>query len=454
MSTTYLKEAVPAAQVAKNLADVKQTVTSVIADIRERGDGAVREYSAKFDNWSPPDFRLSAGQVEDIIATLPAQVISDIEFAQAQIRHFAQAQLASMTEIEVETLPGVFLGHRHLPVSSAGAYIPGGRYPLTASAHMTVLTAKVAGVDRVVACTPPIRGEIPAATVAAAHLAGADEIYLLGGVQAVTALALGTETIGKVDLLAGPGNAYVAEAKRQLFGEVGIDLFAGPTEILVIADSAADPEVVATDLLSQAEHGPDSPAILVTTARSLGETVLTYIDAILPAMPTRDFAGPAWRDHGQVIVADSIEEAFTIADSFAAEHVEVLTASPRDALTAMRNYGALFLGEGTCVSYGDKVIGTNHVLPTRGAARYTGGLWVGKYLKTVTYQEVRDPASSALLGEVCGRASRVELFEGHARSGDIRAARVRGSRPAWLAQALDSTSLDNTALDNTAQDSR
>ena len=454
MSTTYLKEAVPAAQVAKNLADVKQTVTSVIADIRERGDGAVREYSAKFDNWSPPDFRLSAGQVEDIIATLPAQVISDIEFAQAQIRHFAQAQLASMTEIEVETLPGVFLGHRHLPVSSAGAYIPGGRYPLTASAHMTVLTAKVAGVDRVVACTPPIRGEIPAATVAAAHLAGADEIYLLGGVQAVTALALGTETIGKVDLLAGPGNAYVAEAKRQLFGEVGIDLFAGPTEILVIADSAADPEVVATDLLSQAEHGPDSPAILVTTARSLGETVLTYIDAILPAMPTRDFAGPAWRDHGQVIVADSIEEAFTIADSFAAEHVEVLTASPRDALTAMRNYGALFLGEGTCVSYGDKVIGTNHVLPTRGAARYTGGLWVGKYLKTVTYQEVRDPASSALLGEVCGRASRVELFEGHARSGDIRAARVRGSRPAWLAEALDNTALDNTASDNTAQDSR
>jgi sulfopropanediol 3-dehydrogenase len=452
MSTTYLKKAVPAAQVAKNLADVKETVTSVIADIRERGDAAVREYSAKFDNWSPSDFRLSAGQVEDIIATLPAQVITDIEFAQAQIRHFAQAQLASMTEIEVETLPGVFLGHRHLPVSSAGAYIPGGRYPLTASAHMTVLTAKVAGVSRVVACTPPIRGEIPAATVAAAHLAGADEIYLLGGVQAVTALALGTETIGKVDLLAGPGNAYVAEAKRQLFGEVGIDLFAGPTEILVIADSTADPEVVATDLLSQAEHGPDSPAILVTTARSLGETVLAYIDALLPAMPTRDFAGPAWRDHGQVIVADSIEEAFTIADSFAAEHVEVLTASPRDALTAMRNYGALFLGEGTCVSYGDKVIGTNHVLPTRGAARYTGGLWVGKYLKTVTYQEVRDPASSALLGEVCGRASRVELFEGHARSGDIRAARVRGSRPAWLAEALDNTALDNTALDNTALD--
>jgi sulfopropanediol 3-dehydrogenase len=437
MSKVYLKEAVPAAQVARDLAGVKETVTSVIADIRERGDEAVREYSAKFDGWSPDSFRLPAGQVEDIVAGLPEQVVEDIRFAQAQVRGFAQAQLASMTEIEVETLPGVFLGHKHIPVSSAGAYIPGGRYPLTASAHMTVLTAKVAGVPRVVACTPPIRGEIPAATVAAAHLAGADEIYLLGGVQAVTALALGTETIGKVDLLAGPGNAYVAEAKRQLFGEVGIDLFAGPTEILVIADETADPELVAVDLLSQAEHGPDSPAILVTTSRELGETVLTYIEAIVPGMPTSDFAGPAWRDHGQVIVAGDISEAFAVADSFAAEHVEVLTASPRDALEAMRDYGALFLGEGTCVSYGDKVIGTNHVLPTRGAARYTGGLWVGKYLKTVTYQEVRDPSSSALLGEVCGRASRVELFEGHARSGDIRAAKVDGPRPAWLASALD-----------------
>jgi len=438
MSTTYLKEAVPAAQVAANLAAVRETVTGVIADIRDRGDEAVREYSAKFDQWSPADFRLSAGQIEDIVAALPPQVIADIEFVQAQIRRFAQAQLASMREIEVETLPGVFLGHRHLPVSSAGSYIPGGRYPLTASAHMTVLTAKVAGVGRVVACTPPIRGEIPAATVAAAHLAGADEILLLGGVQAVTALALGTEAIGKVDLIAGPGNAYVAEAKRQLFGEVGIDLFAGPTEILVIADSSADPEVVAVDLLSQAEHGPDSPAILVTTSRTLGETVLKYVEAILPAMPTSDFAGPAWRDHGQVIVVEDTGEAFAVADSFAAEHVEVLTASPRDALDKMRNYGALFLGEGTCVSYGDKVIGTNHVLPTRGAARYTGGLWVGKYLKTVTYQEVRDPASGALLGDVCGRASRVELFEGHARSGDIRAAKIRGSRPGWLADALDS----------------
>src|SRR5580700_6592401 len=393
MSTTYLKEAVPAAQVAKNLADVKQTVTSVIADIRERGDGAVREYSAKFDNWSPPDFRLSAGQVEDIIATLPAQVISDIEFAQAQIRHFAQAQLASMTEIEVETLPGVFLGHRHLPVSSAGAYIPGGRYPLTASAHMTVLTAKVAGVERVVACTPPIRGEIPAATVAAAHLAGADEIYLLGGVQAVTALALGTETIGKVDLIAGPGNAYVAEAKRQLFGEVGIDLLAGPTEILIVADDTADPVTVAVDLLSQAEHGPDSPAILITCSERVAREALAHVERILPGMPTRDFAGPAWRDHGQILLTENLDEAFTLADEFASEHVQVLTEDPRQALAKMHSYGALFLGAGTCVSYGDKVIGTNHVLPTRKSARYTGGLWVGKYLRTVTYQEVTDPVS-------------------------------------------------------------
>jgi len=446
MSTTYLKQAVPAAQVAKDLAAVKETVSGVIADIRERGDAAVREYSSKFDNWSPDSFRLSAGRVDDIIATLPAQVITDIEFAQEQVRGFARAQLAALAEIEVETLPGVFLGHKHIPVSSAGAYIPGGRYPLTASAHMTILTAKVAGVDRVAACTPPIRGEIPAATVAAMHLAGADEIYLLGGVQAVTALALGTETIGRVDLLAGPGNAYVAEAKRQLFGEVGIDLFAGPTEILVIADDAADPEVVAVDLLSQAEHGPDSPAILITTSRSLGERVLGYVAAILPGMPTSDFAGPAWRDHGQVLVVESVDEAFAAADSFAAEHVEVLTASPRDALAKMRNYGALFLGEGTCVSYGDKVIGTNHVLPTRGAARYTGGLWGGKYLKTVTYQEVRDPQASALLGDVCGRASRVEYFEGHARSGDLRAAKVRGTRPAWLAEALDGEPLNNKEL--------
>jgi sulfopropanediol 3-dehydrogenase len=437
MTKQYLKEPVPAAQVAQNLVEVRKVVESVIADIRENGDAAVREYSAKFDNWSPDSFRLSEEQIAAIIAEVPEQVIEDIEFVQSQVRRFAEAQLASMQEIEIETLPGVFLGHKHVPVSAAGAYVPGGRYPLTASAHMTIVTAKVAGVQRVAACTPPIRGEIPKATIAAMYLAGANEIYLLGGVQAVTALSLGTETIGKVDLLAGPGNAYVAEAKRQLFGEVGIDLFAGPTEILVIADEHADPEVVAVDLLSQAEHGPDSPAVLITTSRSVGEAALAHIEKILPGMSTRDFAGPAWRDHGQIIVVDDLDEAFAVADSFASEHVEVLTENPRQALEKMHGFGALFLGEGTCVSYGDKVIGTNHVLPTRGAARYTGGLWVGKYLKTVTYQEVREPESSAQLGDVCGRAARVELFEGHARSGDIRAAKVRGTRPEWLSEALD-----------------
>jgi len=437
MTKQYLKEPVPAAQVAKDLAAVRTVVQDVIADIRANGDSAVREYSTKFDRWSPDAFRLTPEQIAAIVADVPEQVIEDIKFVQAQVRRFAEAQLASLGELEIETLPGVFLGQKHIPVSAAGAYVPGGRYPLTASAHMTIVTAKVAGVQRVAACTPPIRGEIPKATIAAMYLAGADEIYLLGGVQAVTALALGTETIGRVDLIAGPGNAYVAEAKRQLFGEVGIDLFAGPTEILVIADGHADPEVVAVDLLSQAEHGPDSPAILITTSREVGELALEYIHKILPGMSTRDFAEPAWRDHGQIIVVDDLDEAFAVADSFAAEHVEVLTRDPRQALDKMHDFGALFLGEGTCVSYGDKVIGTNHVLPTRGAARYTGGLWVGKYLKTVTYQEVREPESSATLGEVCGRAARVELFEGHARSGDVRAAKVRGERPQWLIEALD-----------------
>jgi len=437
MTKQYLKEPVPATQVAKDLAAVRTVVQDVIADIRANGDSAVREYSTKFDRWAPDAFRLTPEQITAIVADVPEQVIEDIKFVQAQVRRFAEAQLASLGELEIETLPGVFLGQKHIPVSAAGAYVPGGRYPLTASAHMTIVTAKVAGVQRVAACTPPIRGEIPKATIAAMYLAGADEIYLLGGVQAVTALALGTETIGKVDLIAGPGNAYVAEAKRQLFGEVGIDLFAGPTEILVIADEHADPEVVAVDLLSQAEHGPDSPAILVTTSREVGEKALEYIHKILPGMSTRDFAEPAWRDHGQIIVVDDLDEAFAVADSFAAEHVEVLTEDPRQALDKMHDFGALFLGEGTCVSYGDKVIGTNHVLPTRGAARYTGGLWVGKYLKTVTYQEVREPESSATLGDVCGRAARVELFEGHARSGDVRAAKVRGTRPQWLIEALD-----------------
>ncbi|WP_123028078.1 histidinol dehydrogenase [Mycolicibacterium stellerae] len=410
---------------------VTETVTQIIADVRDRGDAAVREYSEKFDKWSPPSFKLSDADIEQIIGGVPAEVIADIKTVQHNVRVFAQHQRDSLADFEVETAPGVHLGQRNLPVSAAGAYAPGGRYPLVASAHMTTVTAKVAGVPHVTACTPPIRGEIPAATVAAFHLAGADDIYLLGGVQAVAAMALGTDTIGKVDMLAGPGNAYVAEAKRQLFGTVGIDLFAGPTEILIIADGDADPFIVAVDLLSQAEHGPDSPAILITESETLAREVIGHIDALLPEMPTRDFAAPAWRDHGQVIVVDDIDAAYDLADTFAAEHVQILTADPRRALSAMTSYGALFLGEKTCVSYGDKVIGTNHTLPTRHAARYTGGLWVGKYLKTVTYQEVTTAAASAELGALCGRAARVELFEGHARSGDVRAAKFGDATLTW-----------------------
>jgi sulfopropanediol 3-dehydrogenase len=428
---TRLKSAVPAPAVLAGQEEVTATVRSIIADIRHRGDAAVREYSERFDHWSPESFRLDAAAIEQIVSGVPQQVRDDIVTVQANVRRFAQLQRDSLTDFEVETEPGVHLGQKHVPITATGAYVPGGRYPLTASAHMTIVTAKVAGVSRVAACTPPIRGEVPAATVAAMHLAGADEIYLLGGVQAVVALALGTGTIEPVNLIAGPGNAYVAEAKRQLFGEVGIDLLAGPTEVLVIADEEADPFVVAVDLLSQAEHGPDSPAILVTTSDRVAREAMAYIDEVLPGMPTRDMAAPAWRDHGQVLVVDDLDEAFAVADTFAAEHVQVLTREPRRALDAMRNYGALFLGEGTCVSYGDKVIGTNHVLPTRGSARFTGGLWVGKYLKTVTYQEVTDTSSSAALGELCGRASRVELFEGHARSGDVRAAKYGDFQPAW-----------------------
>ncbi|WP_341933059.1 histidinol dehydrogenase [Microbacterium sp. LWO14-1.2] len=412
--------------------DVAERVRAIIGDIRENGDAAVRRYAEQFDNWSPESYRLSDDEIAQIMGTLDDQVIADIEFVQAQVRRFAQAQRDSLVDIEVETLPGVFLGQKHVPVQAAGAYIPGGKYPLTASAHMTIITAKVAGVPRVVACTPPIRGEIPAATVAAMKLAGADEIYILGGVQAVAAMAVGTDTIEPVNMIAGPGNAYVAEAKRQLFGEVGIDLFAGPTEILIVADEHADPFFTAVDLLSQAEHGPDSPAVLVTTSQQLAEEVIDWIDRILPGMPTRDYAGPAWRDWGQVIVADDLDEAYRIADDFAFEHVQIFTENPREALTRMHDYGALFLGENTCVSYGDKVIGTNHVLPTLGAARYTGGLWVGKYLRTVTYQEVQNTESSAELGAVCGRAARVELFEGHARSGDARAWRHAGTQFDWI----------------------
>lgn len=406
-------------------------VAEIIADVRARGDDAVRDHSARLDNWSPESFRLTGAEIERIVASVPRQALDDIDFAQEQVRNFARHQRDSLTDFEVETLPGVRLGQRNIPIAAAGAYIPGGRFPLTASAHMTIVTAKVAGVGRVAACTPPIRGEIPAATVAAMAKAGADEIYLLGGVQAIAALAIGTQTIEPVDLIAGPGNAFVAEAKRQLFGEVGIDLLAGPTEILVIADESADPFTVAVDLLSQAEHGPDSPAVLITTSPELAEKARGLIEEILPGMPTADFAGPAWRDYGQIYLTGDLDEAYALADSIASEHVEVLTAQPRQALDRLRNYGALFLGTGTCVSYGDKVIGTNHVLPTRRTARYGGGLWVGKYLKTVTYQEVTDPVASARLGEVCGRAARVEMFEGHARSGDIRVTALDGVVPVW-----------------------
>lgn len=428
----FLKNAPTKAFADTTQKEVAERVGVIIEDIRQNGDDAVRRYAEQFDNWSPDSYRLSDEEIAEIMATLEPQVIDDIKFVQAQVRTFAQAQRDSLVDLEVETLPGVLLGQKHVPVQAAGAYIPGGKYPLTASAHMTIITAKVAGVPRVVACTPPIRGKIPAATIAAMKLAGADEIYVLGGIQAVAAMAIGTETIKPVNMIAGPGNAYVAEAKRQLFGEVGIDLFAGPTEILIVADETADPFFTAVDLLSQAEHGPESPAILVTTSTRVAEEVLDWIERLLPDMPTRDYAEPAWRDWGQIIVADDLNEAYRIADEFASEHVQIFTANPREALTRMHDYGALFLGENTCVSYGDKVIGTNHVLPTLGAARYTGGLWVGKYLRTVTYQEVIDDSSSAALGEVCGRAARVEFFEGHARSGDIRAWRHNGTRFDWI----------------------
>lgn len=408
---------------------VAETVTQIIEAVRTRGDAAVREYSARFDRWEPESFRLSDEEVERAVAEVDAQTIADIEFAQAQVRRFAEAQRASMTDVEVETLPGIVLGHRHLPTDAVGSYVPGGRYPMVASAHMSVVTAKAAGVPRVASCTPPYDGKATPATIAAMKLGGADEIYVLGGVQALAALALGTESIERVNLLVGPGNAFVAEAKRQLFGEVGIDLLAGPTEILVVADEHADPVIVAADLIGQAEHGPTSPAVLITTSAELGDAVTAEIDRQLAAdLPTAETAGAAWRDHGAIRVVDSPEAAAALADEYAYEHVEILTAEPRWYLERMTNYGAMFLGEGTTVAYGDKTIGTNHVLPTAGAARYTGGLWVGKFLKTVTHQEVRTEQASAMIGEICARQCRVEGFEGHARSADVRVAKYGGGR--------------------------
>jgi sulfopropanediol 3-dehydrogenase len=420
-----------ATEAEKTEADRKtrQTVEAILDDIAARGDIAVRELSAKFDKWEPESFRLTDAQIADLIATLPSQVIEDIKFAQTQIRRFAEAQKAALIDIEIETLPGIRLGHKNIPVASVGCYVPGGRYPMVASAHMSVLTAKVAGVKRVAACTPPLNGVPPAATVAAMHLAGADEIYLLGGIQAVAMMALGTGSVPPVDMLVGPGNAFVAEAKRQLFGRVGIDLLAGPTETLIIADDTADAEICATDLLGQAEHGPTSPAILLTTSQRIADGIEAEIQHQLSVLPTAEIAGAAWRDFGQVILCDTDDELVSEADRIASEHVQVMTRDPRWFLDRMTNYGALFLGKETNVAYGDKVIGTNHTLPTKRAARYTGGLWVGKFLKTVTYQQVT-PEATAMIGEYCSRLCAIENFAGHKEQADLRVRRYGGKNTA------------------------
>ncbi len=409
---------------AENDEAVAAVVDEIVSAVAAEGDAAVRRYSARLDGWEPEAFRLTTDEIAASLDRVPAQVLDDIAFGQEQVRSFARAQRATMMDLEVETLPGVRLGHRHIPVKNVGAYVPGGRYPMVASAHMSIVTAKVAGVERVAACTPPLVGRVPDATVAAMQLAGADEIYVLGGVQALAALALGTATIDPVDFLVGPGNAYVVEAKRRLFGKVGIDLVAGPTEILVVADETADPVIVAADLLGQAEHSPASPAVLVTTSRALAEETLRQISEQLEGLPTAGIAAQAWEDHGEVVVVGSEGEALAAADEYGFEHVEIHTADPRWYLERMSNYGALFLGEATTVAYGDKTIGTNHILPTGGAARYTGGLWVGKFLKTVTFQEC-DDAASAVIGEICARQCRIENFEGHARSCDVRVEKYR-----------------------------
>ena len=420
---THLKR-----RIAKELTDeidrkVRQTVEDILAEVKKRGDAAVSEYSEKFDKWAPR--KLSPSDIDKILGKVKPSTLNDIKFAQAQIRAFAEHQRAAIRDIEVETLPGVKLGHRNIPVESVGCYVPGGRYPMVASAHMSIVTARTAGVSRIIASTPPNQGEPHAETIAAMVLGGADEIHVVGGVQAIAAMALGTQTIAPVDMLCGPGNAYVAEAKRQLFGRVGIDLFAGPTEILVLADHTADVEMIATDLLGQAKHGPTSPAICITTSRDIAQALPGEIERQLKVLPTADVAGVAWRDYGEIILVSSREEAVTEADRIAAEHVEVLCSNPRFFLDKMRNYGALFLGPETNVSYGDKVIGTNHTLPTLGAARYTGGLWVGKFLKTCTYQEVT-PEASVKVGEYCSRLCAIERFWGHKEQADLRLRRYGG----------------------------
>ncbi len=421
----YLKNGKSGVEVASQDAGVRKTVEAILDDISGRGDAALHEYSARFDNWSPERFRLSAEEISACYDEVPQQVIADIEFAQTQIRNFAQHQRAALQDVEVETLPGVILGHKNIPVNSVGCYVPGGRYPMVASAHMSVVTAKVAGVKRIIATAPPNQGKPHPAIVVAMDKGGADEIYCIGGVQAVGGMALGTESIAPVDMLVGPGNAYVAEAKRQLFGRVGIDLFAGPTETLVIADEIVDAELCAADLLGQAEHGPNSPAILLTDSEKLARETLAEIERQLQILPTGDIAGQAWADYGQVIVCDTCEDMLAVANDIASEHVQVMTKDPDYFLQNMTNYGALFLGAETNVSYGDKVIGTNHTLPTRKAARYTGGLWVGKFIKTCTYQKITKEAA-VVVGEYCSRLCELEGFMGHKEQADIRLRRFAG----------------------------
>lgn len=426
MAITYLKSGKPQTERSEDDAQVRDVVERSLADIEARGDAAVRDLAEKFDKFTPPSFRLSPEEIEALIAEVSPRDMEDIKFAQAQVRAFAEIQRASMQDVEVETMPGVILGHKNIPVQSVGCYVPAGKFPMVASAHMSVLTASVAGVPRIVAMTPPFQGKPNPAVVAAMHMGGAHEIYVLGGIQAVGAMAIGTETIAPVHMLVGPGNAFVAEAKRQLFGRVGIDLFAGPTETMVIADETVDAELCATDLLGQAEHGYNSPAVLLTNSEKLARETLAEIDRILDILPTADTAAVSWRDYGEVIVCDSYDEMLQMADDIASEHVQVMTDRDDWFLDNMTCYGALFLGPRTNVANGDKVIGTNHTLPTRKAGRYTGGLWVGKYLKTHSYQKIMTDEAAVAVGAYCSRLCMLEGFVGHAEQANIRVRRYGG----------------------------